>query len=133
MLRIAVCDSSVADAQELVNKIHQLASEMRLACTVDSFRGARPLLEAAAARPYRVIFLETEIGGTGGIELARKLRFGGAETDFVFVTSKEEYALAAYSVFPLGYILKRVTLKKLYPIFVRLQGKERETDGPCGV
>ncbi|MBE6655879.1 MAG: response regulator transcription factor [Ruminococcaceae bacterium] len=129
MMRFAVCDPSVADAQELVVKLQHLASDMGIFCTVDSYRSARLLLEVAKTRPFDAVFLETEIGSTGGIELARKLRFYHEDTEIVFVTAKEEYALAAYGVFPLGYVLKRAERKRLYPLLSRLMHKRREA-GP---
>lgn len=129
MLRLAVCDSNVADAQELVVKLQHLAVDMGISCTVNSYRSARLLLDTAKENPFDAVFLETEIGTTGGIELARKLHFYHEETEIVFVTAKEEYALAAYGVFPLGYLLKRAERKRLYPILLRLMRKRRET-GP---
>ena len=125
-MRFAVCDPNVADAQELVIKLQHLAADMGISCTVNSYRNARLLLETAKENPFDAVFLETEIGNTGGIELARKLRFYHEEVEIVFVTSKEEYALAAYGVFPLGYLLKRAERKRLYPILLRLAGKCRE-------
>ena len=129
MMRLAVCDSSVADAQELVVKLQHLAADMGISCTVNSYRNARLLLETAKENPFDAVFLETEIGSTGGIELARKLRFYHEEVEIVFVTAKEEYALAAYGVFPLGYLLKHAERKRLYPIMLRLMRRRRET-GP---
>lgn len=126
MYRIAVCDSNVADAQELVNKIQHLAAEMRFECTVESFRTARALAEAVKARTYRLVLLETEIGGTNGIELAKRIRFHDGETEFIFVTSHAEYALAAYAVYPVAYILKGVTMQKLYEPFLRAVRKEKK-------
>jgi DNA-binding LytR/AlgR family response regulator len=120
MYRIAVCDANVADGQELVNKVHQLAAEMKLEVQVESFRSARSLLEAFKEKRYKVVLLETEIGGSSGIELAKRLRFKDSETELIFVTDKDEYALAAYAVFPVGYILKRVTRAKLYDPFARI-------------
>ena len=128
-MRFAVCDSNVADAQELVVKLQHLASDMGLSCTVESFRGARPLFEAMKKAPFHAVFLETEIGGTVGIELARRIRYYHEETEIVFVSAKEEYALAAYSVFPLGYLLKHVDRKRLYPILQRLMRMQKQT-GP---
>ena len=126
-VRFAVCDANVADAQELVVKLQHLAADMGVSCTVDSYRSARLLLDTAKTNPYDAVFLETEIGNTGGIELARKLRFYHEDVEIVFVTSKEEYALVAYGVFPLGYLLKRVERKRLYPILQRLLRKRRKT------
>lgn len=129
MMRLAVCDANVADAQELVIKLQHLAADMGISCTVSSYRNARLLLDVAKEKPFDAVFLETEIGSTGGIELARKLRFYHEDVEIVFVTAKEEYALAAYGVFPLGYLLKHAERKRLYPILLRLARRRRET-GP---
>lgn len=126
MYRIAVCDSNVADAQELVNKVQHLAAELHFECTVESFRTARALAEAVRARSYRLVLLETEIGGTNGIELAKRIRFHDGETEFIFVTSHAEYALAAYAVYPVAYILKGVTMQKLYEPFLRAARREKK-------
>jgi DNA-binding LytR/AlgR family response regulator len=126
MYRIAVCDSNVADAQELVNKVQHLAAELRFECTVESFRTARALAEAVKARAYRLVLLETEIGGTNGIELAKRIRFHDGETEFIFVTSHAEYALAAYAVYPVAYVLKGITMQKLYEPFLRAVRNEKK-------
>jgi DNA-binding LytR/AlgR family response regulator len=130
MYKIAVCDSNVADAQTLVNTIQQLAADASFVCAVESFRTARGLTEAMKKEPYRFIFLETEIGGTNGIELAKRLRFQNEETEFVFVTSHAEYALAAYAVYPAAYLLKDITVQKLYEPFMRILKRERK-GSPC--
>ena len=114
MYNIAVCDGNTADAAELAHVVRGLCNEMGVSASVESFRTARALYEAFKEKKYQLVFLETEIGGVNGIDLARKIRFQEEETDVIFVTAKEDYALAAYAVFPLGYILKRINRKKLY-------------------
>ena len=114
MYNIAVCDGNTADAVALSSMVRGLCAEMGASASVETFRTARALYEAFKEKKYQLVFLETEIGGLNGIDLARKIHFQQEETDFIFVTAKEDYALAAYSVFPLGYILKHVTRKKLY-------------------
>lgn len=128
-MRLAVCDGSTADAQGLALMLRTLAVDMGISCTVHVFRSVRLLLEDVKTQPYDAVFLETEIGGTGGLELARKIRYCREDIELVFVTSKEKYALAAYSVFPLGYLLKPAEKKRLYPVLQRLAHKNRET-GP---
>lgn len=128
-MRLAVCDANVADMQELVSKLRELAEDMGISCSVREFRSARLLLETAKSSAFDAVFLETELGGTGGLELARKLRFYQEDVEIVFVTSKEKYALAAYSVFPLGYLLKPAERRRLYPLLLRVAHKAKES-GP---
>lgn len=124
MFRIAICDSNQTDAAELSALVGQIAADAGIAVTVDVYRSARLLYDALTAHRYRLILLETEIGGVNGIDLARRIRFHDEDTDFIFVTSKEDYALAAYSVFPIGYILKKATRKKLYEPLYRALKRE---------
>lgn len=128
-MRLAVCDSSAADMQSLSSVLRSLAADMGVPCTVHEFRSPRLFLEEIKAQPYDAVFLETEIGGTAGLELARKLRFYREDVEIVFVTAKEKYALAAYSVFPLGYLLKPADRRRLYPLLQRLARKHHEA-GP---
>lgn len=125
MFRIAICDSNQADATELATLVTQLAADAGVPAPVDVYRSARLLYDALSTHRYRLILLETEIGGVNGIDLARRIRFHDEDTDFIFVTGKEDYALAAYSVFPIGYILKKVTRKKLYEPLYRALKREK--------
>ena len=54
-MRLAVCDASIADAQELVVKLQHLAADMGISCTVNSYRGARTLLEAAKENAFDAV------------------------------------------------------------------------------
>lgn len=119
MFKIAICDGNLADASELKGLVLQMAADAGVTASVDMYRNARALYEAMGRQRYRLLFLETEIGGENGIDLARRIRFHHEDTDFIFVTAKEDYALAAYSAFPIGYILKKVNRKKLYEPLAR--------------
>lgn len=129
MMRFAVCDSSAADMQSLSAMLRSLTADMGVPCTVHEFRSPRLFLEDVKTQSYDAVFLETEIGGTAGLDLARKLRFYKEDVEIVFVTAKEKYALAAYGVFPLGYLLKPADKRRLYPLLQRLS-REKQEMGP---
>jgi DNA-binding LytR/AlgR family response regulator len=58
-----------------------------------------------------------------GIEFARNLRLSRCEADIIFVSATDEQALAAYSAFPIGYILKPFQRKRLRAPFRRAASK----------
>ena len=124
MYRIAICDSSGQDSHQLELAAKELAEEAGVACAVDVYRNIRALAEASATKSYRLFLLETNVGGVSGIDFARRLRFHGNDADVVFVTKSPEYALAAYSVFPTGYVIKPVSKKKLRDPFMHALEKE---------
>lgn len=128
MFRIALCDTNAADMKSLQEKLEQLAVQMHLEITVDCFRSAKTLYDAAKEKPFSLVFLETEIGGVRGIDLARRIRFHNEETAVIFVSAKEEYALAAYAVFPVGYLLKPVSRAKLHDPVSYALGKRKSAN-----
>ena len=124
MYRIAICDASVADGKLSESVVRELADEIGVPVSVDVFRTTRSLSEAVTEKPYHLYILETVIGGVGGIEFARRLRFHGETSEVIFVTKNPEYALAAYSVFPSGYVIKPVAKKKLRDALQHVLEKE---------
>lgn len=68
-------------------------------------RSAREAREAVAAQDPDVLFLDIEMPGTSGLELAREAEAAGRPL-IVFVTAHERYALDAFDVAPVDYVLK---------------------------
>lgn len=126
MFRIAICDDMQSQATELAQCLTALAGEISLECKVEIFRGFKPLQKAMGECMYQLLFLETRVGGISGIDFARRLRLNDEETDIVFCSEETESALAAYTVFPAGYITKPVDRKKLRDVFRHVTEKYRQ-------
>jgi len=60
-----------------------------------------------------VAFLDIEMPGMTGIELAGKIKKAHPETWIIFVTGFSQYALEAYSVHAGGYLMKPVTPERI--------------------
>ncbi|MFC3799182.1 response regulator [Cohnella sp. GCM10012308] len=58
-------------------------------------------------------FIDIQIAEDDGLTLAKELRRMHAGLDIVFVTSHKEYALDSFEVYPLDYIVKPVSGKRL--------------------
>jgi len=68
-------------------------------------------------------FLDIQIASDDGIELARNLRLNHAELDIVFTTSHSDYAIQAYDVYPLDYMVKPISKKRLVQTIARAASK----------
>ncbi|MDA8146491.1 MAG: response regulator, partial [Thermaerobacter sp.] len=67
---------------------------------------AREALQLCSAMDYDVVFLDIQMPGMDGVELAQALRAGGKNPKVVFVTAYEEYAVNAFKVRATDYLLK---------------------------
>ena len=126
MFRIAICDDMQPQAAELAQQLTALAGEIPMECRVDVFRSYKSLQKAMSENIYQLLFLETHLGGLSGIDFARHLRLSDEEADIVFCSSETESALAAYSVFPVGYLPKPVDKKRLREVFRHVADKHRQ-------
>ncbi|MDO4739815.1 MAG: response regulator [Eubacteriales bacterium] len=75
---------------------------------IHPFRRPEDALSFAKGARCDVAFLDIEMRGMTGLQLARALKEICPETNIIFVTSYSEYALQAFSLHPSGYLLKPV-------------------------
>ena len=84
-------------------------------CTVENYKEVTSLqmfvnadeaLKWMENNPVDVAFMDTEIGEIYGIELARRLRTINQNINIIFITANTQYALEAFGVDALGYVLK---------------------------
>jgi DNA-binding LytR/AlgR family response regulator len=126
MFRIAICDDMQSQAAELAKLLTSLAGEIPMECEVEVFRSFKALQKAWSESSYQLLFLETRLGGISGIDFARRLRMIDEEIDIVFTSSESDSALAAYTAFPVGYLIKPVDRKKLRDVFRHVTDKYRQ-------
>lgn len=117
MFRIAICDESQTSSTDLMVCIKELAKEASLEAQVDVFRNFKSLGKAVMSERYQLLVLDTEVAGTGGVEYARLLRQTGYDAEIIFYTENPGHALEAYSVYPVGYMIKPTTKKKMRDLF----------------
>lgn len=77
--------------------------------SVRAFRRADALLEFAAESRIDVAFLDIELRGCSGLELAAMLKNRCPDVNIVFVTGYSSYTLDAFSLRASGYLMKPVS------------------------
>lgn len=86
---------------------------------------AAEALKLASAVPYDVVFLDVEMPGLTGLEAARLVHGRPGGPQLVFVTAHEQYAVDAFAVEALDYLLKPVEQERLAQVVRRLSGARR--------
>ncbi|MCR8658646.1 response regulator [Paenibacillus endoradicis] len=80
---------------------------------VGSFQNAAEVHAFIAKHDVDLVFLDIQIANDDGIELARHLRLTLTDIDIVFTTSHSDYAIEAYDVYPLDYMVKPISRQRL--------------------
>ncbi|MBD2846661.1 response regulator [Paenibacillus sp. IB182496] len=91
---------------------------------VGSFTSPIEALSAMAQLKPDVVFVDVEMPRMSGLELARRLQGESHHSEIVFTTAHAQYALGAFDVAALDYILKPVTPQEIRRVTERL-GKRR--------
>ena len=91
---------------------------------------AAEALKLAAAVPYDVVFLDIEMPGLSGLEAARLVHDRPNRPELVFVTAHEQYAVEAFAVEALDYLLKPVDPDRLAQVVRRLVERRRRPAPP---
>ncbi len=74
---------------------------------------AQEALKLIGAIDYTVIFLDIQMPGMNGLELGQRLREKSSRPYVIFVTAHEDYALKAFEVEAVDYLLKPIDEKRL--------------------
>lgn len=121
MLRIAAVDDEFHALERFERMVSGMA-ELELCGLFDS--GER-LLSYLSENPLDVVFLDIEMPGTNGLQLSEQIQSLNEQIDIVFVTAFNQYAVEAFEVQAVDYILKPLTEERLNKTFRRLQRVNR--------
>lgn len=99
-MQIAVCDDNKDNAAALKRILVEECRDNQ----IDIFNNGQELL--ASKQLYDVLFLDIDMPGKNGIEVAREIRCSNKRIPIVYVTAYEDYTHLAFSVHAFGYIIK---------------------------
>lgn len=85
---------------------------------------AQEALQLIRAIPYDVVFLDIDMPGISGMQLAEALAQAERPPAVVFVTAHSEHAVKAFEVAAVDYLVKPVELKRLQAAISRLRPSE---------
>ncbi len=109
-MKIAICDDNKEDLLKIENLL--LAWQERNAfpeLTVEKYTDALLLYqEIQEKEPADIYILDLLMDGKTGIDLGLAMRRSGSESEIIYITSSDDFALDAYGVHAIRYLLKPV-------------------------
>jgi DNA-binding LytR/AlgR family response regulator len=106
-MKVAVVDDTQADAQRLEEYLARFQQERNLSMQVHTFLTSFDFLDACQG-DYDVIFLDIEMPGNDGLEVAKEIRKKDEVAGIIFVTNMAQYAIRGYEVNAIDFMVKPV-------------------------
>lgn len=108
-MRIIALDDETLALDALLDAISEAAPDAE----VHAFSSAEKALEFAQGYSCDVAFLDVEMTGMSGMELAEQLVVRNPEVNIIFVTGHDAYTGEAFAIHASGYLKKPVTARKI--------------------
>ncbi|MCV2369954.1 LytR/AlgR family response regulator transcription factor [Roseateles oligotrophus] len=128
------CSAVVAEdeetlRQELIEALGQVWPEL---CIVAEAADGIAALRMVAEHQPDVLFLDIQMPGATGLEVARQLSAAGGRGHIVFVTAYDQYAIDAFEAGAVDYLLKPLSMPRLFTTISRLKARLQEAPADLG-
>ncbi len=123
MLKIAICDDVSAELQRIGALTNEYLIERNVSADIRKFSHPDALLTACEAETFHIFLLDIVMPMISGLELGRGIRRVSTDAQIIYITTEPGFALDAYSVNPLHYLLKPVDKGTLFAALELATGK----------
>ncbi|MEQ2637461.1 LytR/AlgR family response regulator transcription factor [Paratractidigestivibacter faecalis] len=107
MLRVALVEDSQEEADTLTGHLDRYGRARDIRMTVARFSNAMEFM--GARQVFDLVFLDIDLPGINGMELAGLIRAYDTEVAIIFVTNLAQFAVRGYEVNALDFVLKPVS------------------------
>lgn len=120
-LKIAICDDVPEDAEAIRSCAGEFMRSSGICWGFDLFSSGEALLEHIKTKSdrYDICFVDVLMNGINGIETAAAVKTALPDCKIVFVTSSHEFAVEAFSLNALHYLVKPITKEQITEVFRR--------------
>lgn len=106
VVQIAVCDDEKIFLDDLVSQISTQFLDADNKIHINSYTDGAKLLEASEKILFDVLFLDIEMPGLNGIEVAEKVRAANPYVNIIFITNRDDLVFQSIRYRPFRFIRK---------------------------
>jgi len=114
MLKISVCDDIGAELRHIAAITNEFLTMHDISAVIREFTHPDALLTACETETFHIFLLDMIMPMISGLELGRSIRRNNTDAQIIYITTEPGFALDAYSVNPLHYLLKPVDKGELF-------------------
>jgi two-component system response regulator AlgR len=123
-LRVAVTDDEAPARSRLKDLLEDIAGTLPLEIVGEAQNG-RELLDLLAEQPADVVLLDIRMPEMDGIEVAQHLQRLEDPPHIIFTTAYDDYALKAFELHAIDYLVKPIRLRRLHDALTRVRSLTR--------
>lgn len=127
MLKIAILEDNTAQTKRLIEHLNKYEEENKVSFEISDFTNGLDFIEDFSPK-WDIIFLDIEMPGMNGVEVAEEIRRLDKDVILIFVTNLFKYALKGYSVGAMDYLIKPVHYSDLSLTLSRVMNHFESTD-----
>ncbi len=125
-MRIAVCDDMPEEIEKICSAAELYEKERGVKFGINSYGSADTFLAAAEnGMDFDAALLDVCMPDMSGIEAAQKLRSLHKKTDIIFLTTSRDYAVEAFSLSAVHYLIKPFTQEQFAEAMDRIFGNDK--------
>jgi len=122
MLRVAIVDDEAPARSRMHDLLEDCAPELRVQVVGEAANG-RELLELLQREPADVVLLDIRMPEMDGIEAAQHLHKLARRPAVIFTTAFDAYALKAFELHAVDYLVKPIRLQRLQDALSRVHAQ----------
>ena len=127
MLSICVCDDSFEFVRVFVNQLEYFCEkcfQQEIEFNIcGAFNSAEDVINYLQNSKTDVLFLDIDMPGMSGFELAKKVELINPEVMIIFVSGHDHYVFEVFEFFPFAYLRKSKTTEDLPGVLRRIREK----------
>ena len=125
-MRVAICDDEAAQQQLMAKYLQEWGDLRGIPMELVTFPDGESLLFAwEEDKAFDLLILDIEMHKINGMELAQEIRRTDETVPILFVTGYDQYMSQGYEVSALHYLMKPVSMDKLFQVLDRLQSNAK--------
>ncbi|MDD3225763.1 MAG: LytTR family DNA-binding domain-containing protein [Clostridium sp.] len=115
-MNIAICDDLEVDRKILIDMINRYFTEHNFLVNMTTYNTGEDLICNFKQQNFDLIFLDIYMAKLNGIDTAKEIRKKDNNSILVFITTSSDFALDAYDLDALQYLIKPITYDKIKKI-----------------
>lgn len=124
-MHLAIVDDLEPDLNSLKKMLVLYLDKHHIDYKISLFPSGELFFSAFVPGQFDAVFLDHQLNGLSGMDIARRLRSYDHDIPIIFITIDESYALEGYTVQAMDYILKPVDQNRLFSVMERLSKQNK--------
>ena len=119
IMDIVICEDNNEDRKTLYQFVNRFFEEINCPVNIATFKTGDDFLNEPNRLSTKIVFLDIYMPGTGGIDIAKKIRETDNEMVIIFTTNSSDHGLDSYSVYALQYLVKPLNYAQVKEVMTR--------------